>query len=52
MVIQDYEEDEKVFDFGDFGDKFYIILSGQVGVDIPIKITVLPEEKAKRKQES
>jgi len=28
MVIHDYEEEEKVFDFGDFGDKFYIILSG------------------------
>ena len=51
MSIQNYEEEEKVFDYGDQGDKFYIILKGQVGVDIPIKVTVSPEEKEKRKKE-
>jgi hypothetical protein len=39
-----------VFDQGDYGDKFYVILKGSVGVDISIKQKVEPEELELRKQ--
>jgi hypothetical protein len=34
-----------IFDYGQLGDKFYIILKGKVGVDIPIKQNVSESEK-------
>lgn len=46
MILEEFEEGEKIFDFGDFGDKFYIILQGQVGVDVPIKTQISAEEKS------
>lgn len=37
MNIEKYASDEFIFNFGDKGDKFYIILSGSVSVKIPSK---------------
>ena len=35
MEIENFEEGQKVFNIGDYGDKFYIILSGEAAVLIP-----------------
>lgn len=32
MRHEDFKEHERVFEEGDFGDKFYIVLSGRVTV--------------------
>jgi hypothetical protein len=49
--LEHFDPNELVFDFGDFGTKFYIILKGKVGVDIPIKkkvnLEILEEKKYK-----
>ena len=37
LLLETFEEDEMIFDQGDYGDKFYIILKGQVGIDIMAK---------------
>ena len=37
LLLENFEDEEMVFDQGDYGDKFYIILKGEVGVDISIK---------------
>ena len=39
-----------VFEFDDVGDKFYILLQGRVGVDVPNKKRLSLEEQAKRKK--
>lgn len=35
MVLGVTQQDEKVFNFGDQGTRFYMILRGNVGVFIP-----------------
>ena len=37
LLLETFDEDEMVFDQGDYGDKFYIILKGEVGIDISHK---------------
>ena len=49
MLLEQFEENQMVFDHGELGDKFYIILQGQVGVDIPVRIPVSSEIKIARK---
>lgn len=44
LLMEPYEEEEMVFDQGDYGDKFYIILKGEVEVHVCVKKPVLPEE--------
>ena len=35
MSLEEYSKDDVVFKFGEYGEKFYIILSGQVSVRVP-----------------
>ena len=35
MKYQRIKEGEHIFDYGDSGDKFYIILKGRIGIFIP-----------------
>ena len=44
LLLETFNKDDMVFDFGDEGEKFYIILEGTVSIRIPILIPVLPEE--------
>ena len=37
MNLEEYSSDDIIFNFGDKGDKFYIILSGSVSVKVPAK---------------
>jgi CRP-like cAMP-binding protein len=30
LLLEEYNKDQLVFDFGDIGDKFYIVLKGKV----------------------
>jgi hypothetical protein len=48
LQLESFHEEEMVFDHGEIGEKFYIIVSGQVAVDIPVKIEVSPTEIEKR----
>lgn len=50
MTLEEFDKDEMVFEFDDVGDKFYIVLEGQVGVDVPIKKRVSIEEQNRRKK--
>lgn len=45
LKIEHMEEDEFVFHFGEFGDKFYIILDGSVKILRPIKNNQNTNEK-------
>lgn len=38
IKYEHFAEGETVFSHGDYGDKFYIIIKGQVGVLIPPKV--------------
>ena len=49
LLLEEFEKDEMIFDQGDYGDKFYVILKGSVGVDISVKQKVEEEELAERK---
>lgn len=40
LLVERFEANQTVFKHGELGTKFYIILEGSVGVDIPIKSTV------------
>ena len=41
MVLEEYSGGDVIFNFGDKGDKFYIILSGSVAIKIPTKKKVI-----------
>ncbi len=34
LVLETFEESEEVFSLGSIGDKFYIVLTGEIGVYI------------------
>jgi len=38
VTFEDMPVNKRVFKYGDFGDKFYIILSGEVSVWAPIRV--------------
>jgi CRP-like cAMP-binding protein len=42
LRLETFKNDEMIFDCGDFGDKFFIILSGAVGVEIPVVHKLTP----------
>lgn len=44
MTFEEVEAKEYVFRMGDIGDKFYIILSGQVSVQVPMQNAPCPNE--------
>jgi len=48
LLLEQFHPGQMVFDHGDAGDKFYIILKGQVGVYIPIRVKVEHEELERR----
>ena len=50
MTLEEFYKDEMVFEFDDVGDKFYIVLEGQVGVDVPVKKRVSTEEQNRRRK--
>ena len=53
MTLEEYSTDEIIFNFGDKGDKFYIILSGSVTVKIPSNKTfVVNQETMSRIEET
>ena len=41
MNLEEYSNEDIIFNFGDKGDKFYIILSGSVSIKIPSKKKIL-----------
>ena len=45
LRIERFKKDDLVFEYGDLGDKFYIILEGSVSVLVPFQVDVKPEEK-------
>lgn len=45
MKTQKLAKDEKLFDFGDFADKFYLIIKGKVSVLAPMKKMVLLSQR-------
>ena len=47
MNLETAQKGSKVFEFGEIGDKFYIILEGKVGVFVPTKKIVNQEEQKK-----
>ena len=50
LTLEEFDKDEMVFEFDDVGDKFYIVLEGQVGVDVPVKKRVSTEEQNRRRK--
>ena len=40
MNMENFEQGEFVFNFGDLGSKFYIVLSGSIYVRIPVDIEI------------
>ena len=49
LLLEEYQLEETIFDEGQVGDRFYIILTGQVRVDKP-KMTKIPEDEQRRRQ--
>ena len=49
LQIEKFNINEEIFEYGDLGDKFYIILEGSVSVLIPFYVDVKREEKEQRK---
>lgn len=49
LLLENFDAEEMVFDHGEPGSKFYIILKGAVGVDIPIRIKVEQDELDRRR---
>ena len=49
LLLENFDSEEMVFDHGEPGSKFYIILKGAVGVDIPIRIKVEQDELDRRR---
>lgn len=48
LLMEPFEDDEMVFDQGDYGNKFYIILKGEVRVDICVRKEVSAAEQEAR----
>ena len=38
LLLEVFAPGEMVFDYGDIGDKFFIILKGKVSILIPLKV--------------
>ena len=51
LLLEKYDKGQQIFDYGDRGDKFYIVLEGSVIVSIPFLINVRPDETERRKQQ-
>lgn len=51
ILLEEYKKDSMIFDFGDFGDKFFIILKGEVSILIPVQRPVPVDEQERRKVE-
>ena len=49
LLLEVFEPDQMVFDYGDKGDKFFIILKGKVSIQIPMKVPICAHELEKRK---
>ena len=47
ITFETISEGKRVFRFGDYGDKFYIILKGTVSVHVPTKVQIKedPEDR-------
>lgn len=45
MLLETYKPGQMIFDHGEPGDRFYIVLDGQVKVEKPELITVSKQEK-------
>ena len=39
LELEEFNEQEIICNYGDYGDKFYIILQGQLGVRVPVNET-------------
>lgn len=50
LLLETFERDEMIFDYGDEGDKFYIVVQGSVSIRVPILVPVPPEEQESRKK--
>ena len=48
LLLEHFRPGEMIFDYGDVGDKFYIILKGRVSILIPTKVQVDSKELDKR----
>ena len=48
MQMEIFDKDQTMFNIGDPGNKFYIILKGSVGVYIPQYVKVEPLELERR----
>ena len=44
MKFEHFAKNSRVFRYGDYGDKFYIILEGTVSVSIPMKTQIEQQE--------
>ena len=51
LLLETFQHDEMIFDYGDEGDKFYIVVEGSVSIRIPILVPVPAEEQASRRKE-
>ena len=51
LLLETFQHDEMIFDYGDEGDKFYIVVEGSVSIRIPILVPVSAEEQASRRKE-
>jgi len=51
MQMEIFDKDQTIFNIGDPGNKFYIILKGSVGVHIPQYVKVEPSELERRNLE-
>ena len=52
MTLEEYNGDDIIFNIGDKGEKFYIILSGSVSAKIPAKKKVFVSKQAANKLEN
>ena len=50
LLLETFEDDEMIFDQGAYGDKFYIILKGEVGIDIMAKKKMDPAETEQNRE--
>jgi len=50
LYLENFIGNTKVFDYGDVGDKFYIILKGSVRVEIPLMVDVPKDVLEERKE--
>jgi CRP-like cAMP-binding protein len=49
MMVEEYEQGQTLFNCGEVGTKFYIILTGSVGVYIPEKVKITEPVRKERK---